>query len=271
MSGFQNLHTHTTYCDGALSPEDMVGAAIGLGLSSLGISEHSYVPFDIYYSMDMIEASKYIAEVSALKSRYEDKIEIFLGLERDYYTEEIPDGLDYVIGALHYACVNGEYLSVDAGPDRQKEMVDLHFGGDFYALAENYFSVLSNIAVKTKPDIIGHFDLVSKYNLEGSLFDETNPVYISAALCAMDEILKTCNLFEANTGAMYRLGKKEPYPSTFFLKELLKRGGEVIMSSDSHDAASIGYKFSDMLELLRFIGFRHIKRLTKGGFVNIDI
>jgi len=269
--GFQNLHTHTTYCDGTLSVEDMVKAAISNGCDSLGFSEHSYVPFDIYYSMDIKRARDYIKDVNYLKKKYEGIIEIFLGLECDYYTAELPEGLDYTIGALHYVQRNGDFVSVDAGADHQKKMVDTFFGGDYYDLAEDYFSTFSNIARKTNADIIGHFDLVAKYNFNSCLFDEQHPRYVDAALSCMDEILKDCRLFEINTGAMYRFNKPEPYPSVFLLKELSKRGGEVILSSDSHDADSICHKFGEMQQLVKSCGFNYIKRLTKDGFIDIKL
>jgi len=269
--GFQNLHTHTTYCDGTLSPEEMVKAALSKNCDSIGFSEHSYVPFDIYYSMDAAGTQNYIRDVNSLKDKYDGVIEIFLGLERDYYTTEIPDGLDYIIGALHYTNRKGEFLSVDAGASHQKEMVDTYFGDDYYALAEDYFSVFSNIAKKTNADIIGHFDLVAKYNFDGCLFDEQHPRYVDAAINCMEEILKDCRLFEVNTGAMFRHDNIEPYPSVFLLKELQKRGGEVILSSDSHDAESICYNFDKMQELLKTCGFNYMKRLAKNGFVDIKL
>jgi len=268
MTGMQNLHTHTTYCDGTSPPEGMIKAALEMGCSSIGISEHSYVPFDIYYSMGIDETQNYVDEITALKAKYEGRIEVFTGLECDYYTDELPRGLDYVIGTLHYTYRKGKYVSVDAGAAHQKQMVDELFGGDFYALAEDYFSVFSNIAKKTNPDIIGHFDLVTKYNFGGSLFDEMHPRYLDAALGAMDEILKGCKLFEVNTGAMYRFNKAEPYPSVFLLKELCKRGGEVILSSDSHDEKSLCHKFPEMIDLIKACGFTHIKKLTKSGFID---
>ena len=42
----QNLHTHTTFCDGADTPAEMAEAALRLGLDSLGFSGHSPFPDD---------------------------------------------------------------------------------------------------------------------------------------------------------------------------------------------------------------------------------
>ena len=266
--GFQNLHTHTTYCDGTLPPEEMIKAALVKGCGSIGFSEHSYVPFDYKYSMDLDETREYISEIKSLKKKYEDTIEVFLGIEQDYYSEGPTEGFDYIIGTAHYVSIGDGFITIDAGAKNQKHTVDAHFGGDYYSLAEKYFETIAGIMKKMSADIIGHFDLITKYNFGGSLFDETRPRYISAALDSMEEILKTCKLFEVNTGAMYRLNKPEPYPSEFLLGELCKRGGEVILSSDSHDTDSLGYKFNEMRQLLKTCGFRYIKRLTGNGFVN---
>jgi len=271
MKGFQNLHTHTTYVDGTLPPEAMVKAAIKKGCGSLGFSEHSYVPFDKRYSMHPDAAINYVHEINAIKHKYEGTIEVFLGIEQDYYTAVPVDGLDYRIGAAHYVQAGDGHITVDAGAEHQKQMADKYFGGDYYAMAEAYFGTIAGIMRKMNADIIGHFDLIAKYNFNGNLFDDMHPRYVSAAIGAMDEILKDCKLFEVNTGMMYRYDKHEPYPSVFLLKELQKRGGEVILSSDSHNAESICYNFVKMQQLLKACGFKYIKRLTNNGFTDVSL
>jgi histidinol-phosphatase (PHP family) len=271
MTGFQDLHTHTTFCDGTRLPQDMIEAAIRKGCDSIGISDHSYVTFDKDYAMDPDTTQEYICVINALKAEYDGAIEIFLGIEQDYHTAWLPEGLDYRIGAAHYIRVGDEYVSVDSGAEYQQRMVDTYFSGDHYAMAEAYFSTIAGIMDVTDADFIGHFDLIAKYNFDGCLFDENHPRYISAALGAMDEILKRCKLFEVNTGMMFRFDKPEPYPSVFLLKELQKRGGEVILSSDSHVAEGLCHKFGEMRQLLGVCGFKHIKRLTNAGFVDTPI
>jgi len=269
----QNLHTHTTYVDGYVTAEEMVLSAIEKGGDSVGISEHAYVPFDPKYSLKLDDIPRYISEVNALKKKYEGKIEIFLGIEADYFTlaESIPDGLDYIIGAVHHIQHGDEFLTVDAYAEDLLRFAELYFGGDFNALAERYFETVSDIMNKTNADIIGHFDLLTKFNLNGGLFDDTHPRYISAAIDSMKELLKKNTLFEINTGAMFRVGKTEPYPSPYLLRELCERGGEVILSSDSHKPESMYYKFEEMRELVKACGFKYIKRLTKDGFADVKL
>jgi len=249
----------------------MIEAALGKGCDSIGFSDHSYVSFETHYAMSLDDTREYMQDINALKEKYKNRIEVFLGVEQDYFSEGPKDGFDYIIGASHYVRITGGHITIDAGAKNQKEMVNKYFGGDYYAMAELYFETVANIVEKTNADIIAHFDLIAKYNFDGCLFDETHPRYQTAALCAMDNILKDCKLFEVNTGMMYRFNKREPYPSVFLLKELRKRGGEVILSSDSHDAQSLCYGFNEMLELLKTCKFKYIKRLTKSGFIDIKL
>ena len=39
-----NFHTHTTWCDGSDTPEDVVLSAIGKGFSAIGFSSHMSFP-----------------------------------------------------------------------------------------------------------------------------------------------------------------------------------------------------------------------------------
>ena len=271
MTGFQNLHTHTTYCDGKLPPEAMIEEALKKGCDSIGFSDHSFVMFEPIFSMTPETSRAYVSEIDALKKKYEGTIEIFTGVEHDYFTTIALEGLDFYIGAVHYVQIGDEFITIDAGAKHQKMMADEYFGGDYYAMAEAYFSTLAGITAKRNVDIIGHFDLITKYNIGGRLFDEKNPGYVASALSAMDELLKSCRLFEVNTSIMYRFNKPEPYPSVLLLKELNERGGEVILSSDSHDAESLCYNFAEMHYLLKDCGFKYIKRLTKNGFVDVSL
>ena len=50
-----NLHSHTTFCDGKNSAEEMVVSAIDHGFDVFGFSGHSYTPFDESYCMSLAE------------------------------------------------------------------------------------------------------------------------------------------------------------------------------------------------------------------------
>ena len=77
----QNLHTHSSYCDGKDTPEQMVLAAIEKGFDGIGFSGHSYMYYSNYVQMTPEKTEKYRAEIARLKEKYREKIDVFCGLE----------------------------------------------------------------------------------------------------------------------------------------------------------------------------------------------
>lgn len=239
-----NYHTHTTYCDGESTAEDIVKMAIKLGVAELGFSGHSYTEFDLDVCMTPNDTELYKSEITTLKEKYKDKIKILLGIECDYFSNVPLDDYDYIIGSVHYVLKEGEYLFVDYSKEMQIDAVNRYYNGDFYAFAEDYFSTVSNIYNKTKCDIIGHFDLITKFNADGSLFDEKHPRYVAAWQKAADAIIDTPAVVEINTGAISRGYTKQPYPSNEIIEYFKQRGKKLIFSSDCHnkDFLLFGYE-----------------------------
>ena len=113
---------------------------------------------------------------------------------------------------------------------------------------------------------MGHFDLVTKFNEGGRLFDEADPRYLSAAREALDALTGRDVIFEINTGAMSRGYRSAPYPSPALLDFLRDRGGRICVTSDSHSASTILHAFPQARELAKSRGFREVWVLTKSGF-----
>ena len=132
---------------------------------------------------------------------------------------------------------------MDWTPEHLKEKVEQYFGGDWYAMTEQYFATVARVAEVTKCDIIGHFDLVTKFNEGYCLFNERNPRYVRAWQAAADVLLKTGKPFEVNTGAISRGYRTQPYPAPEIRKYILERGGELLMSSDAHSKDRIAFQF----------------------------
>ena len=76
-----DLHTHTIYCDGKNSPEEMVVSAIEKGLDEIGIATHSYFDNDIDSSwcIKPEKVADFQAEICALKDKYRNKIKVLCG------------------------------------------------------------------------------------------------------------------------------------------------------------------------------------------------
>ena len=247
---YSDFHVHTTYSDGNNTPEEMVQAAIAQGMTTLGFSDHSYTSFDLECCIPLDRISAYKAEIAALKEKYADQIEIRCGIEQDYDSAASTKGYDYVIGSVHYLYVNGKFFAVDIHPDELFEAVNIGFGGDVYALCEAYYRKVADVVRKTNADIIGHFDLISKFNEHGELFDPEHPRYVAAYQAAVDALLKTGKPFEINTGAMSRGYRVTPYPSMPIYKYIKQNGGTFVLSSDSHAAETLCFQFDEWKHLL---------------------
>lgn len=264
-----NFHTHTIYCDGKNTAEKMVQAAIAKKFAALGFSGHSYTAYDTSYCMAKEDIKKYQNEIRTLQKKYNQQIKIFCGVEQDFYADSGTDGFDYVIGSVHAIAKNGVCYTIDASKRETDQLVENLFDGDFIKLAECYFDTVANVVEKTNADIIGHFDLVTKFYEKSEWLEEKR--YRFAALAAMEHLLQFDKPFEINTGAIYRGFRTEAYPAVWLLKELQKKGGRVLFSSDSHDTNSLGYGFEFILSMIQEIGFQSMCVWTEKGMQEVDI
>ena len=188
----QNLHTHSTYCDGKDSLEETVCYAIEKGYKSIGFSGHSYMFFKPSICMSLEETEEYKKELSFLKEKYKDTIEIFSGLEFEMYSDCEKNGYDYVIGASHYFKINDEYVGFDRDAKTVKNVIDTYFDGDGMKYAKEYYKNLALLPKYGDFDIVGHFDLVAKHSEKENFFDINSKEYKNYAFEALYERKNRC-------------------------------------------------------------------------------
>ena len=263
-----NLHTHTTFCDGKNTAEEIVLAAMKGGFDSIGFSGHGYMPFDLRYCMKDTEG--YRAEVLRLKEKYKGDVQIYLGVEEDAFNPLPREGFDYVIGSCHYLRRDGEYLPIDSSPAYFKRCYEA-FEGDILAIAERYYSDFCDYILKKRPHIIGHFDLITKFDeVDGYGFLES-PEYNAIAERYAGVAAESGCLFEVNTGAISRGYRSAPYPAENLLHVLKNKGCGVVLASDSHAVDTLAFGFEEAKALLRDVGFEYIFALYDGEFKKVRI
>ena len=271
MKHLQNLHTHSTYCDGRDTPEEMIRFAMDKGFDSLGFSGHSYMFYSPGHSMSVEGTEQYKSEITALKQKYAGQLPLYLGLEFDLYSVVDLTGYDYLIGSAHYLKIGDSYVGFDRGAEEVHRVIDTYFGGDGLAFAKEYYHLLTTLPEYGKFDILGHIDLITKNCEKTFLFDTESKEYLDAAFEAIDALTGKIPLFEVNTGAISRGYRTTPYPSIPILRELKRKGWGAVISSDCHDGRMLDCAFAESRALLRECGFTEQYVLTENGFAAAEL
>lgn len=249
-----SLHTHTLYCDGKSTVEEMINSAVEKGFSYIGFSGHGHTTFDSSYCMSKENEEKYFKEINCLKEKYKDKIQILCGIERDLFSDYFVHQFDYEIASVHYIKCGEKLFDVDNTAQIQNQCIKDYFDNDPYAYAEEYYRLVSQL----KGSLIGHFDLLTKFDRNNEIFSPKEERYKKAALEALEILLEKDVVFEVNTGAMSRGYKDAPYPDRWILEEMKKRGAKIILTSDCHDAKNLDYGYDMAEKILCKIGFTDI-------------
>lgn len=264
-----NCHTHTLFCDGSNTPEEMAKAAIERSFESLGFSVHSPLRFESGYAIEQSRVPEYIDEINRLKEKYIRELYISNGIELD--RDSLPfdaSVFDYVIGSVHQLHFGERMYEVDYKPEILLDCAEKEFGGSFEKLAAHYFSLVNEYICEQKPEVVGHIDLIEKFNENCALFDDTNKKYRFGVLEVVDSICDNCPniIFEVNTGAMFRCKRTVPYPQKFILEHLRERGKRITVTSDAHCTKALDFAFAETAEICRSCGYKSTYIITEKGF-----
>ena len=283
-----NFHTHTNFCDGKNTPEEIVLAAIAKGFTAIGFSSHSLGFEDLPYgkSWHIISDEKdsdsgtknafekhkeYISEIRNLSEKYGDVIKIFAGFEADYIpnvwtpAKKNYNGLepDYLIGSVHYVFKNGyedknAHYSVDAATDEVKWGIELFYKNDAKKAVLEYFDLQKEMIQKGDFEILGHPDLIRKRNAVLKFLNEKEEWYIETIKDFSKFISKKDLIVEINSGGIARGCMDDFYPSYQFLEFLFENKVPVLISSDAHTAEHLDFAFDRALEQAKKIGYKEL-------------
>ena len=257
-----NYHTHSTWCDGKDSPRRIIQTAVEKGFDVIGFSSHAMLPEnDTDWVLTPEKALRYATEIRLLAEEFKDKIRVLCGVEADY----VPGGAnpdrgtyaavrpDYIIGSIHFVLAgDGARVPVDHTPELLADGLRDHFGGDGEAFVRAYFRQQREMVSRFDFDIVGHLDLVRKFNLKHPYFDESAAWYRAELVETADAVAASGKLVEVNTGAVVRGWLREPYPSAGFRELLKDRGVKFVLSSDAHAAEAVDGAFDRFAEIERF-------------------
>lgn len=266
MNKKANFHTHSTYCDGKDSIEEMVLTAIDKGFNFLGFSSHSMYPFASDWHIAPREHENYVNDVRRVSEKYSDKIKIFLGFEVDYIPSIcVPSkenfkifNPDYLIGSVHYLLNEEGQCTVDDSTENVKNALAINYKNDARKFVCDYFEMQRQMLKKGDFEIWGHPDLIRKRNGILKFFDENESWYKEELKNTIKVAEKAGVVAEINTGAIARGAMDDFYPSEYYLGLLYEAGIPVCINSDCHNKEYLDCAFDKACERAKKIGYKEL-------------
>ena len=193
--------------------------------------------------------------IDHIGDRYADRLNILLGYEHDWLSPANVAEYDYYIESVHYVNRGGTLYCVDNTRQILTDAARTLYGGDMYALCRDYFETVCRSIEGTGAQILGHIELVMKFNENRDLFDDANPRYLAPALQCAELAARSERLIEINTGAISRGYRTQPYPGVAMLRRIAECGGRIILTSDCHNSDYLDCAFGEATQLARACGF----------------
>lgn len=228
-----NYHTHTPRCRHAQGrEEEFVKAALEEGLEILGFSDHTpyWFPGGYYSTFRMFpeQLEDYVQSVLQVRSAYEGKIQIPLGLEAEYYPAFFPEmlerardaGIEYLLLGQHFAGNEiGEHYC--GRPTADKEILRKYCRQTAEAMYTGLFSYFAH------PDLL---------YFTGDRADYRHYMRDICRAAKDCELLLEVNLLGILTG--------RNYPDPVFWELAAEEGCTVILGRDAHDPEQLHHKKS---------------------------
>ena len=256
---FADYHVHTAFSDDSDYPmEECLNRAVELGLEEICFTEHT--DYGVKGREDQAlncPTPEYFAEFQRCKKIFADKITMKFGMEFGMETITVDEfqklfdayPFDFIILSCHQVD-NLEFHT----QDYQRGKTQQQYNEGYY---QEIFDVMK---VYDDWSILGHLDMIKRYDLQGEYpFEKVRDL--------IAEILKLAiskgKGIEVNTSC-YRYKLPDLTPSHDILKLYKDLGGEIItVGSDTHQASHLAFKIRDTYAELARLGFKHIYTFDK--------
>jgi len=250
-----NGHTHTNFCrHGSSAPmEDYIREALKHGFERYTISEHPPLPAGWIpdeplmreLAMPEKELPAYFEAAVQMKRRYQERLEILVGLELDYlegrtgYSEQLLEQaagrLDDLLVSVHYLRGRGGMRCIDFTPHDFRDNL-LSYYGTMEAVVEAYCDQVEQ-AVEWAGGLpgnkrLGHVNLIRKFHTE---LPEVEADQLNERLRRLVPALKRARIgLDVNTAGFRISTCGEPYVPVWLIKTCRAEGIPCVFGSDAH-------------------------------------
>jgi histidinol phosphate phosphatase HisJ family len=261
-----NYHSHSTFCDGKSTLEQMVQEAINKGLTYFGFSAHAPFPQENKFALPYEHVQEYLDTAKMLKEKYRNQINLFTAMEFDYIPTLCTNirerakeyNLDYIIACVHMVYSPNGLWFID-GHDQSKydDGLNQYFGGDIYKGVRAFYNQTNEMLQSTNPDIIGHFDKIRMHN-RGRYFQTDEKWYTDLIMETLQLIKEKGTICEVNTRGLYKGRSDDYFPETRWIKKAVAMNIPLTISTDCHNVNEVGALFVECREHLKECGAKEI-------------
>ena len=250
---------------------DVVQTAVDRGFTHYGLSEHCPRDDVKYLYPEEIEAGPkrlselfeaYVKEAREAQQAFADRMDVLVGFE----TERLPieswaqrmqelrerHQPDFIIGSVHD--VDG--IWVDYSPQMTEQAAQACGGRD--ALHRKYFAALTDLVLVLRPEIIGHLDLVRKFDGPHAAFGD---LAMREAQRALEAAASVGAVLDVNPGA-HRRGLSPVYPLPSLLQAARRMGVGVTLGDDGHGPHDVGAGLDACLRAIADAGYKQVHYLA---------
>lgn len=253
--------------------EAVVERAIAAGFTHYGLSEHCprYRSEDLFPGEEDLGPAGLVATFNAyagharkIRDRIGDKLDLLVGFE----TERLPPGdwasrmrelreqvkPDFIVGSVHD--VDG--LVVDFSPEKTREVAATLGGVEI--MQTKYFDAVIDVVTTLRPEVVGHIDLIRK-------FDGPEPKFSPRVRRRIDDALEAVRaaggVLDVNC-ATHRRGLGPVYPLPEILARACQLGIGVTLGDDGHGAHDVGVGLDASMRAIANAGYREVSYFAHG-------
>lgn len=258
-----NYHTHPAYCDGEGTVEEIVRAALAAGLREIGLSSHAPLPFETDWTMPPARLPAYVAEVEAARERFGGRITVLLGVELDWIPDRRvieaqrallgPIAFQFTIGSVHFLGDDRPPRTLDGSEEEFRDLLQRAYGGDIRVMVGDYYARVRQMVRRAPISIVGHLDLIKRWNARQKYFRGDEPWYREAVEETLAVIAAAGLPVELNTAGWHK-GLGEPYPAPRILAHCRDRGIPIVVNSDAHTPGDVTRGFGQAAACLAELG-----------------
>jgi DNA polymerase (family 10) len=243
-----NLHVHSTFSDGLLSPEQICGAALQAGFTHIGLADHfASVKLPRARTVGPEKLRSYLEKIQELKREYRGSLHVLAGLE------------------IAFSLFQTDFTALFCGQYEADPLRDMDFFLFEYVNDDGWSGLDLRELLKVRGMIRGQVGLAHT-DVDRNFRERYRPAELACALAEGNIFLELCpsarNSWMMSSPAKERPSRFLPYyrvDSEYtgeFFEEARKSGVLFSIGTDTHDSMEEMTQIQDAVEFLQEKGLQ---------------